>query len=783
MAKGFELVARVHYYLEVVPRIWILVVSFALGVAKSSGGEPLAFDKLIALEGKEFVTAADESGYGIFGTEQLYTVDQLIAVAEKLLPSVKPYGERSEDDGLNPFTSYFEPACDKANDEQLDKLIALYRRLDPNTFEKSNALPQLASRVLARQIAAMAVQPAQIPEDDSIALPAKVQSAPKELQSAWRLFQRAKASFTKAFPQPTEMNEQIEVSANMKSFYNLVGEALSGATGKENEIRAFAWTGANCLGISDIEDAQDIALLLMLLREGRMNEAIGAALSVAGTTGSTSQPEACAKPVIDLLTRCGLDWEQIFAGGQVEEEVRGWGGENRGPYLSALIKHGSPGGAGWVRTLAHFAKPERRTPYVAAFSGWIGTSAKRSVCGDIEVSLDLGITGSADRVAKAMPEAVQAAALHDVEEFATPDSPEGLAMHAINVFIRTQATSSIPTLKRLTRHSSPKVAQDAALILCVMGERVKIPPLGSPVRFQILANGKPLPKDLQVAWRIGSEGGTVSSNATVLADGVVELPRAHFTLPDRRATSVEFSANTLAEGGVIFKTRLSPPWGLDELTKIDVKISSLEIVLRNREGLNAPPSDKAFVGLSPVEDDKMNPMSGGPPSEVFSHSQTGSSLFREDNEMSATPSIRLPAVKEGKYRVWIGVPGSEIWRETISVGSKGTRVEAKLNPGSDLRFRIITPNGQRTTWASLFKGGREMNANTDSQDNTYQALPCGHYVLRIPPSDYFERERPDLKTKRGPDEIPYKGREVSFTVEKGSPTVIDLGEIRLEPAE
>ena len=104
----------------------------------------------------------------------------------------------------------------------------------------------------------------------------------------------------------------------------VTGEILNGATGKENELRSFARTGANCLDMSDIEDAQDIALLLMLLREGRREEAVGGAVRIAAGNGSDSEPEAYAKAVTELLERWGLDWEQIFAGGQVEDELKGW---------------------------------------------------------------------------------------------------------------------------------------------------------------------------------------------------------------------------------------------------------------------------------------------------------------------------------------------------------------------------------------------------------------------------------------------------------------------------
>jgi hypothetical protein len=767
------------YYFDVIPRIWMVALC-ALGVSAPGADEPVSFEKLIKLEGQEFVTAADQSGY-FQPDKQTYTVDQLIAVAEKLLPTIKPYGARPDDYQLSPFSSYFEEACKNAHNEQLDKLVGLYRRLDPNTFEKSNTLPALASGVLARQLAATASKRLELPEDDGLKLPPELESAPRELQNAWRSLQRAKAAFEKAFPKTTE---QIEVSANMKSFYNLIGEALSGATGLEDDIRRFAWTGANCLDISDIDDAQDIALLLMLLREGRTNEAIGAALRVASANGSTSKPEACAKPVIDLFERCGLDWEEIFVGGQVEAEIRRWGNSDRAPYLEALLKYGSARSAPLVRQLAYFVKPEYRSRYVGAFTAWVETSAKTCNCKGTEISMERGRREYSDRTTKPMPPAVQAALIRTTEEFAITDSPEDLASYAINIFRRTQVRASIPALKALVRHRARNIAEDAAVILCAMGEDAELPSIGGPVRFQIFANGQPLPQDTEIDWRIDSENGPISSSANVTADGVVAIPRLHFLIPNRRPLSLKIESFGLRDGGVIFAAKLSPPWNFKEITKVDLKVSSLEISLGNRNGLNAPPPDKAFVGIRRVSDERRDlaPGISEPEPSIFIYSWRGSSLFREVNEMSATPSIRFSAIEEGKYHVWIGVRGAEIWHQTLTVGPRNTKVEAMLSPGSDLRFEIVLPDGQRRNWALLLKDGKEVEALQDTRNCNYHALPYGKYVLRIVGSDADDKYRVDKKLTRGPDEIPYKGRDIPFAVEKGSPALIDLGEIHLEKA-
>jgi hypothetical protein len=83
-----------------------------------------------------------------------------------------------------------------------------------------------------------------------------------------------------------------------------------------------------------------------------------------------------------------------------------------------------------------------------------------------------------------------------------------------------------------------------------------------PVRFQILANGRPLPRDVEIASRIVSENQSISSDVNVKADGIVELSSGDFTLPDRPVTAVEFKMLGVGEGAVILETKLSPPWNL-----------------------------------------------------------------------------------------------------------------------------------------------------------------------------------------------------------------------------
>ncbi len=725
--------------------------------------------ELLKLNGKELIEAADDAN------PSLYTADELIAVAEKLgsLGFVYEKGRRA-----NPFALYFDEACLKANDQQVDKLVKIYTRLEAKLGFRSFVLPALASRLVSREVASIRAEKRKVTlAKTPPALPPELKAAPPELQEAWQTYRRAVLSFENAFP---KIDGQIEVSANEKSFYKLIDAALEGSTGLEDEIRQFADTGAKCLGDTNVEDAQDIAILLMLLRERRLDESIGAALRVAGTEGSVSSPEKVMGSVVELIEVCGLEWEMIFAGAQAANELRGarlWGSN---PYLAALTKY-RPARVGLlVNQLARLTNPETRATYVSAFAPWIETAPKRQKCNgkDIEV----GRSNLEFRAGKAIPRTVQEALLHTAEEFSTADCSEDLAFYALNIFGRTQAPSSIPALQALTRHVSEGVGRDAATVLCAMGLTTARPAVGAPVRFRILLNGKPISPGQRIAWTISFAADTVSDRTEANADGLIELPRRHFLNTSRPAKEIELSAWGRQANEPTFKVTTPVPGNLDATTDVPVKMSSLEITLTNQDRLNAPAPKKAFLYFIHREESST---SDGLPDASEGKTQTGRvgvNVFGGGNEVSAQPAIFLPALQDGDYDVLIGVAGAEIWQGIARVGPGATKINAPLKAGSDVRFEVVTPDSSPGARADLFKDGKEFDAE-GSYPRGYRALPCGHYEISICGSEWIDQYRQTTNLKRGPDEVRYAGHEIFFEVTEGSPAVIDLGEIRLKAIE
>ena len=726
-------------------------------------GQPPPAAELLKLDGKKFYEAAEEARYYIYPGHSPYSVEELIAIAEKLAPGVEPVGVSHEPgEARNPFSTYFSAACEKAEDAQLDRLIELYVRLNPSSFDKAYVLSSLAVRVIGREVVAIREEHGHASLAESAPpLPAKLRSAPTELKEAWRMFQRASATHEKMFPHVIG-GARIEAYANLKSFYRMIDAALMGkGKGLENELQKYADTGPNCLDITDIEDGKDIATLLILLRERRLDEAVGAALRITRLTGADSPTNTTNSIVVELFKACGLDWETIFAGAVADQEIQEWSTMNKPAILKALGLHGSAKAGLLVNQLAHLAKPEDRTAYAELFNSWIETSPTAGKCRGKAV--DLGSRAYKRLGKDVVPAEMQAMFLHATEEFTASGCSEYLAQFAVNTFGRTQSRTSIPSLQALTRHHVVNVAEAAALVLCAMGLEGQVRPVTSSVRFRISVNGKPLPEGSEVQWGVYSDTYGVSSSVETKSDGVIELERTHFNDPNKPATLVRLSRTAERVDETQFRVDLPPPANLDQLTEVSVQAGRLRLDLRNLEHLNAPATKMSLkvVLHEPEEQRRIFPS------------------YNKGFEMPVGSSIILPNIQHGTYDLSITLPGAKRWQGIAAVGPEAPPTEVELKPGSDLHYEIVMPDGTHQFGASLFKDGEEVNGDPDFQTHTYRGLACGNYVLRISGSQPMEKDPVGRSIQRGPDEISFAGREVAFTIKPGSPALIDLGEIQL----
>jgi hypothetical protein len=197
---------------------------------------------------------------------------------------------------------------------------------------------------------------------------------------------------------------------------------------------------------------------------------------------------------------------------------------------------------------------------------------------------------------------------------------------------------------------------------------------------------------------------------------------------------------------------------------VPIQATSLQIVIENQNGLNAPFDGRALLWMQPYSEKEL---SGAYWDSMSKH------------EVSAQPSITIPNVQHGFYNIWIAVNGAEIWHQIVEIPPGMPPVEAVLKPGSDIRFSVVSPYGDMPYWGKLIKDGQPFNPQFD-QDGGYRFLPCGNYILVLPGNEALDQRALNRGVARGPDEVPFAGKQVPFTIGKGSPPVIDFGQIRLE---
>ena len=138
-------------------------------------------------------------------------------------------------------------------------------------------------------------------------------------------------------------------------------------------------------------------------------------------------------------------------------------------------------------------------------------------------------------------------------------------------------------------------------------------------------------------------------------------------------------------------------------------------------------------------------------------------------------------MEDGVYDISFAIVGAETWEGQGVVAADARPTEILLKPGSGLRYKVTAPESAVPYPPVLLKDGKSMKDRFDFSTESYEGLPCGNYVLHIPTSAEGWRERNLEAVKAGPDEIPWRERDVPFTIDHGSPATIDLGEIRLEP--
>jgi hypothetical protein len=725
--------------------------------------EPTTAAEITRLQGKELF---NEAGSALTFRRAALSDADILALTERLaeeLPQADERGELPSEEFL--FADYFAHAARTARGEAVDRLARTLTQLEPESYHRRKLLPKLAAAWINREVAAIA--PAEfrvaLPADD-FELPDKLRNAPAGLVQAWQQFKRATAAIDKRAALQ-HGDTVISYQSNQKAFDRLVADVTLGR-GEElsEQLLQYSWTGGCGTGSEMLEEPQSIALLMALLRERRIAEAVGASLQVAGEESLVFGKEE-RNVRIEFLSRCGLDWESLLAGALVDTEVTWPPLVGRLPHLRELASYGSDRAAALLMQLALRAKSLDQEFYIRALGALV---AAPKAAGEAEDDLDIGVTFAQEikRVAQRPISAKRRKEiLAQLDRLADAQTPQMLASTLAQTLADARDRETIPALRRLVDHPERLVAEIAVGALNRLGEEVEMPEVKPPVQFRVVVNGRPLAAGTSVGWRLSFGNTSVSSDAKVEEDGVLSLPREKFLNAGGQLDKITISSRSSEQQNDWFEIVLPAPANLDEVITATADLVPVTVLLR-------PPAKRLLQGEATVL------LTRGTVRE------SGQFVGFDVRNLTATVGqpLKLPLLQPGTYELQVSTRGAQVVKHIfVAQGAGEQLLDVQLQSGSDVRVEFVAPNGARNrAWTRLYNNHQPVDAFQDG-DETYRGLPPGNYEIHVAGTDE-EAESAFSPTKPGPDEVAYRGRRIAFTISENSPPFIDLGEIQLEPA-
>ncbi|HEY3663914.1 MAG TPA: hypothetical protein VGL24_12250, partial [Chthoniobacterales bacterium] len=351
-----------------------------LGALGTSQAATPGFDDLIALKGKALYKAADDISYDRrkdFSAAELTTITERLAADKNQLTK--------EDDHRYAFGCFFTAACDCATGRELPRLITVYGGLEPASYEKRSLLGPLAGAWILHELEARTDWPViELPRGAS-APPAELAGAAPDLVAAWQLYKRSTETVEHAFEHGPE-EKGISFQTNERAFDALVDKVLR-KQGEHlaQELDRFLWSGWCGFGSDSLLQPQSLAFFMALLNENRIAEAVGAASHLQSDKPIVTR-DGTVDARIAFLKKCGLDWEAILAGAQLESELSGRVFRDDSHCLEELATFGSERSATFLLEMARRSKPDMRSSYALALTAFVPGSTGNM---DVGSSADL----------------------------------------------------------------------------------------------------------------------------------------------------------------------------------------------------------------------------------------------------------------------------------------------------------------------------------------------------------------------------------------------------------
>ncbi|MEO8351551.1 MAG: hypothetical protein ABI680_07460, partial [Chthoniobacteraceae bacterium] len=236
---------------------------------------------------------------------------EVIAKLREMLPRLT--NEAASDDTLF-FDDFFAGACAVADAGELQELSKIALAVPAENFRIDSLLYALTGatfkqdvRRLEANLRIVAIAPCRAP------LPACLEGASQALEEAWRMAQGTRAAWSAAMKAESSAQSppdgDIEFSQRVLSRWMVERQPDAWRDLAKCEWRASCGTGSDML-----YQPRNRGILLSMLADGRMPEAVGASFMLMSGGMSGTGKISTSREGARMITALGLDWETLYAG-------------------------------------------------------------------------------------------------------------------------------------------------------------------------------------------------------------------------------------------------------------------------------------------------------------------------------------------------------------------------------------------------------------------------------------------------------------------------------------
>jgi hypothetical protein len=534
-----------------------------------------------------------------------------------------------------------------------------------------------------------------------------------------------------------------------------------------SELLRFTWDSWCGTGAAEFEGTKMTLVMMGLLRERRIAEALGVSFFVPHAPEWLREP---GRPFEtwrnDLLTFCGFDPETVMLAAGRLEYLTAAGSEKAAMHELATVKTELQKDASlvWrIEPLVRFLIPgEPRY--------WEDADPRKAISGQTQAQIFDLLNGL---VRDDIP-------FHELDQL-------------LKFFEELRRTETKETLGRLLKHPSTTYAERAAQVLRMLGENIDPIAPAPPVRFRIFLNEEPW-RSAELSYAIVDPKvpylGTGSLKTD--AEGFTTIPRDEFLDPAKRGSRLTFrqfpqSGNVWTEkiyDQAWIETEILIPKAYDEVST--ARLTACRLPIEITYGSPPPAARKAATGVKLMKASQHDPNAWA----FF--------LYFEDTRVEVPNRFAFSTIGPGMYQIVVIAPGSALHiSEPFEVKQGMAPVRLKLEKGSDVYASILMPENAR--------GAHEIRLIRKEEDITdqypprywgeskplYSGIPKGSYQLRILSTVEFMRKH-NIQEWKAPEAmwqtdmrngVDCEGLTVDFIVDDTTPPLLDLGRLENKPID